>query len=398
MLAKRGEVQDMNKKQYLHCDFIVDNSRFVFFSYDNFLLEFNLNDHKLQFSEFADTDICGKIAYRDSIERLIRVKEILIAFSISGEKIYFYNIETKCWKTIAIECNQYRYGNYIDILYNDKFVYAIPKYRPYILAIDIHKQYIVKVEASFLLQLSSQGTVVCMNRNALYFFESQSQRILIFYPDTGKYMETEIEYTLGSVASVQYISGGFLILTSDGYLIKWTEGSRHVELIVEPVEKFCKDCFLEFAVTEKNIWLLPMVGKSIYVYEIRDGRLKEYKDYPIEFSYWGSNGRYKFLRGHEYKNNIYFGMHSASHFLAINKKTGIAKWIEPIFPTEKDEYMYRIRHGLHPAENEGELSAEVFLKTIKNLDNQLLKAVKNSRIKENYYIGELIYEKVNGIC
>lgn len=388
----------MNKKQYLHCDFIVDDNRLIFFSYENFLLEFNLNDYKMQFSEFADTAICGEIAYRDSIERFIRIKEMLIAVSVSGKKIYLYDIDAKRWRTIQIECNQCRYGNYIDIAYDDKCVYVIPKYRPYILKVDVQKQSINKIEAPFLLQLSNQGTSVCMKHNALYFFESNSKRIVVFCLDAGKYMEMEIEYMSGNVASVQYIKGIFLILFSDGHLVKWAEESRRMELFINPVEEFGDNYFLEFAVTEKNIWLLPMLGGGIYIYDIQDGTIKKYSGYPQQFSYLGSKGRYKFLKGQEYKNRIYFGMHSANHFLVIDKKTGIAEWMKPVFPAEKDEYLFRIKHGLNPAEKEGTVSLEMVLETIIKLNRYLPDEDKNNHIRVNPCIGELIYTKVSGIC
>lgn len=387
----------MNIKQYLHCDFIIDGNKLIFFSYDNFLLEFNLDNHRIQFSEFADASICGKVAYRDSIEKLIKIREILVAISISGEKVYFYNVETKHWKAVEIECNRYRYDNYIDILYDNKFIYVIPKCRPYILKIDIQKQCIDKIEAPFLLQLSKFRTIVCLKSKCLYFFESQSKRILIFNIDTRKYMEPEVESTLGSVASVQYKEGCFLILSCDGHLVKWTEGSCRLEMIIDPVENFGGNYFLEFVVTEKNIWLLPMLGEHIYVYGIQGKMLKKYSGYPQDFSYIASNGRYKYLRGHEYENSVYFGMHSASHFLIINKETGIAEWIKPIFPTEEEEYLFRVKYGLDPAENEGTVSVEMFLKTIIHLGSYLQDENRCEGIKVKSSIGKMIYTEMDKV-
>lgn len=390
----------MNRIQYLHCNFIVDDGRLIFFSYDNFLLEFNLENHKMQFSESVNTDICGRIARFDSIEKLIRIKETLTAISIGGEKIYFYNIKEKYWKEIEIECNQHRHGNYIDIIFNHQFIYVIPKYRTYILKIDIQKECTVQIETSFLMQISSQKTAVCMKGSFLYFFESQSEKILIFNPDTGKYEQVEIGCRLGNIASVQYDKEDFLILSNDGGLVRWVEGSNHLETIVEPVEEQRVDYFLEFAVTERNIWLLPMRGEHIYVYEIQDRTLRKYDGYPQDFSYLGSKGREKFLKGCEYKNKIYFGMHSASHFLVIDKKTGSAEWIAPIFPSEVDAYLFRMNHGLRLSKNEGTVSLEIFLGAILSQGSRPWsreKNIGNSGTESKPCVGEAIYARLKGM-
>lgn len=390
----------MNRKQYLHCDFIVEGDSFIFFSYDNFLLEFKLKNHKIQFSESINADICGMILKNDSIERLIRINDTMTAISISGKKIYFYNVMEKRWKEITIECDQFRYGNYIDIVYNYQFIYVIPQYRTYILKIDIQKECAVKIEIPFLMQLNNQKTAVYLKENNLYFFESQSERILIFNVDTGKCAQSEIDCRLGIVASVQYEKGNFLILSDGGALTRWTEGSNHMELIIEPVKEQGTNYFLEFAVTAKNIWLLPMRGEHIYVYELQDRMLKQYDRYPQNFSYLGSNGHEKFLKGHEYKNKIYFGMHSASHFLVIEKNTGIAEWIAPIFPSEVDVYLFRMKHGLKLSKNEGTYSLEVFLKALVKQESQSWgrkKNIENGGSHSKPSIGETIHAKVKEI-
>lgn len=387
----------MDKKQYAHCDFIKDGNRLLFFSYGNYPLEFNLNDRKMRFSEFTDLAICQRIEKPNAIERLIRIGQMLIAVSINGEELYVYDSAAKHWQTTEIGCHQAVADNYIDVAVNDRFVYVIPKYRAFIIKIDAQNREITKIAAPFLTQMVGQKTVVCMKGSALYFFESQSDRVLVFYPDTEKYREVKIECPLRRVASAQDKEGGFLILSEDGYLSRWAEESRCMEPVIEPAEAFGTDYFLEFAVTEKNIWLLPKLGEDIYVYERQNRTLKRYMGYPDHFLYLGPKQREKYLRGHEDQDRVYFGMHSASHFLVIHKKTGVAEWIEPIFPSEKDENCFLVKRRPYLMENNASITVETFLKMIVSSDIGLCNGDKNDRSRADFITGKVIYDKLNEV-
>lgn len=380
---------DIREFQFYFAGFIPYRDRLLIISYENFLMEFDLNKSVIQFAKGLNTEVCGRLAPYHA-ERFLQIGKNLLIISMWGKEVYIYDAESDRWDMLDIDCHQKEWGNFLGIFESKELVYIVPRYREYIIGINPATKRIQRLNCSFISQLDVENVVSCLKDDFLYFFDGTNHCVSIFYLKTGKCQYIKVDGILGKIAAVQYHENTFYILFESGKTVVWNEQDSSLETVIAPIDEALPACFAQLVVTDKNIWLLPALGEDIYVYDHRDKILEQYEDYPEKLEYLDFENYYKFVAGTRYEDKIYFAMHSANHLLSIDINTGKAEWFYPKFPTVEQADAFRRYHGLSLVKNEKDTSLNVFL-------HEISQAKEDDEIKYEWkrkLIGSDIWDKL----
>lgn len=356
--------------QYYFPDLIPFEHSLLTLTYAGFLMEFDLADSSLRFSHKINTGVCSKIAPYKA-EWFLQAGQNLAAVDMLGEKIFIYDVKSGSWSDLNIDCHQNEWGNILNVFAFGECVYIVPGYREHIVRVNTTTKKVSRLNCPFMKQMDSQYMFTCIKENTLYLFDGTGGNAFILNIETGKYRSIEKTGISGEIASVQFdhVKDRFLILYGSGKVKEWKEQGNVSATIIEGIEKTGSKYFAEFVITDQNIWILPALGKDIYVYFYADKTLKRYEKYPEGFSYLNYEGYYRFLSGRirTYQDKMYFGMHSANYLLCIDRKTGAEKWFYPEVPTMGEAYFFRQCHGLYLMESEKDCPLDRFLQEIPQL-------------------------------
>lgn len=354
------------REDYLFGGFIPLEKKLLVFSYNNFLLDFDLENGIMRFSQSINTEIC-KMATK--VDWFIQAGNYLVATSMWGNYAYIYDERMNKWVELDILCHQKPWGNFLDVFSYNGYAYIIPRYRDFYIKIDLEKRKVVQVVCPVLGQMDKERVVICRRESLIYFFEQYGCSLFIFDLETGNYIKKDLPDTMKDIVSVRVYKDFFFILSGCGCLDTWDEKANVLQRIVEPRGEADSNLFVDLAVTQQNIWLLPQSGDDIYVYDYPDRVLRKYEDYPSDYRYADFENYSKFARGHVFQDKIYFGMHSANYLLRIDENTGKEEWIAPLLPTEQEAYLYRQKQGLSLIENEEIVSLCEYIDEIPSVDN-----------------------------
>ena len=357
---------DTKEIEYLFGGFVPFEHNLLVISYANFLLDINLENGIIQFSKSISSEISRMAA---KVDWFIRADDYLLATDMWGNHAYLYEPKENRWIELEISCHGKPWGNFIDVFLYHGYIYIIPRYREFLVKIDFKKRTVLQMECPVLQQIEKERVVSCRNENFIYFFERYGNKVFAFDLKTGHYTQKELPDVMYDIVSIRIHKDTFFILSECGCLDSWEEGPNVLHRMAEPIGENGSKIFTDLAVTDQNIWLLPQLGDDIYILDCRDGMLKRYDEYPSNFAYADVTNYSKFAYGQEYREKIYFGMHSANHLLEIDKKTGTAEWLAPILPTEQETYLYRQRYGLSFEEKEKEVSLHEYVKKIPQMDD-----------------------------
>ncbi len=363
--------------EYLFGGFAPFERKLLVFSYGNFLLDFNLENGVVEFPQNISMEICKMTT---KVDWFIKADDYLLATSMWGNHAYLYEPQKGNWIELEISCHEKPWGNFMDVFSYNGFIYILPRHRDFFVKIDLAKRTVLHMAAPFLSQSDKERLITCRRENSIYFFEKYSCEILIYDLLTEHSEKKKLPDTVKDIVSIRFYKDKFYILSGDGCLQSFDERTNVLEKIVEPIEEGESNLFVDLAITDQNIWLLPQMGEDIYIFDYKDNVLRKYDKYPDNFAYADFKNYSKFARGHEYQDKTYFGMHSANHLLIIHKNTGTAQWIAPILPSEQETYKFRQRYGLSFEENEKEISLHEYVEEIPQMHGgEVLHGSENQR-------------------
>lgn len=365
----------MNSKwsKCLFVDFVIFEDKLVFYNYQNDLMLLDLNNDKVSY--FDNIKI-----KKGPTEKMVKSGERLVALSTDGTQIGIYDLNTKAFSYIIIDCQGKGYDNYIGAVSYKEKVYVFPRYRNFILEMDAQEGKVWKTAHDFYSQIDKNKACICQYRQNIYFFEQGQNRVLKYNMETNGYERKKISQILGKVVSVEYYEADFYLLYEDGEIIKWNEEKDTIESVIGPViQENTEYYFFKCIVAGNYIWLLPSLGEDIYVYHIDSKSLSIYDNYPDYFEYlklgWG-----KYISFFEYKNITYCGMHTANCILAINNQTGKEKWIYPDFPSIQEEIYFWTENFKNIGESDISLA-----EFINNIDEKHQKKYKRDCVGNNIW-------------
>lgn len=376
--------------KYLFSGFIPGDNKLLIITYSGFLTELNLSDANVQFSNDIDSEI-SRIVSPYGIEWFIQIdkNKNLLAVNTWGNKIFIYNIDRNNWYGVDIDCHFKAGGNFSDVFAYNDCAYIIPKYRSYMLEIDMKKRKMNQIECSFRKKDRLDDELSCRKGKWVYFFYKKSKMVFIFDLQTKKYTKTIFSGISEDGISIQYYNENFFILSETGKIEIWNENNNKIDTLLNAIKEPNSEYFSELAVTDQNIWLLPAIGNDIYIYDYEEKKYHIYKNYPVGLHYVEYEHYYKYVAGRAYKDKIYFGTHSANYLLCIHRNTGVGEWICPVLPTKEEQEAYKRYHGLSTIETEKELSLNSFIQEVTQISD-----VRDVGIWKKKELGETIWKSL----
>lgn len=188
------------REDYLFGGFIPLEKKLLVFSYNNFLLDFDLENGIMRFSQSINTEIC-KMATK--VDWFIQAGNYLVATSMWGNYAYIYDERMNKWVELDISCHQKPWGNFLDVFSYNGYAYIIPRYRDFYIKIDLEKREVVQVVCPVLGQMDKERVVICRRESLIYFFEQYGCSLFIFDLETGNYIKKDLPDTMKDIVSVR---------------------------------------------------------------------------------------------------------------------------------------------------------------------------------------------------
>lgn len=157
--------------------------------------------------------------------------------------------------------------------------------------------------------------------------------------------------------------GKLYMLFKAGYIGKYNFEKNEIERIdIGDFARHYEDIG-RFVVSDDTICLLPATSaEKIYIFDMRNGSIHLYEDYPDDFKYDMADklrSRYGEIKANgEY---IYVAPRRASHLMEINKKTGEIIWHKIELDTDDNSIDYLRRGSIF---NERTISLDFFMRSI----------------------------------
>lgn len=319
---------------------LVNNKVYAFSSFGNLPMTINLENGDVIFTE----DLINFDLF--TVDAILSDDKNLYVFSIDGKILMKFGLVEKVCQYYEINCGKRDWDNYGGIAKYGKYIYIFPKYVSNIVKIDIESG---EIKKDVRLYIDLDRNRIIKQKETFYFSCSfQCDNIVWLLNETGNWlvkydMERErwIKYRLSinlrnCVHMVEY-NGAIYILNSEGIVYRWNIKEKFLEILAD-CRGENKYEFIRIAVTDKKVFLLPSLGKKIYMIILETRKVELYCDYPINFQYYNLENWSKYYGYCENDESYFFAMRSAFFVLQIDKRDGQVRWIELDIPSY-DEYI-----------------------------------------------------------
>lgn len=264
----------------------------------------------------------------------------IYVLELNGKRLMKYNINDKKCHYIDIECNSKQWDNYAAFSKYGKHLYVFPRYLDELIIIDSETGTVQRDKSLYLKMENykkqddfSYFWCGCQSGKIVWLFPKRGNWAAAYDMEHNRWEEYSLSVDINCCVHVMQYTDKLYILSSEGKIYCWNMKDKQVEEMADCSSTDIEgDIFGRIAVTDKNIFLLPAIGESIFCIELQTREIKKYESYPDGFKYCGPKEWSKYHGYCEDDENYYFAMRSMNYFLIINKKTGKEKWIEPTIP------------------------------------------------------------------
>ncbi|WP_283592926.1 hypothetical protein [Paraclostridium bifermentans] len=263
------------------------------------LFTYDIENQKLEFVKQLPFESGNTVR---SYCEIIKYKEKLILIPMSSSEICVYNIKTKEISTQEIK--QAKYCNFMrGITYSNK-LFMIPTAYDAIVEFDMEQEYL-KYHSKCITKLKKltgydggynfmYGVVEMENK--LYLSSVQSNYILEFDMDNGKYMIHEVGYKGHTYWDMVFDGKYFWLNPFKGKdIVRWNKETNESKVYNSYPEDFNGDseCFLRFIDFDEKIIAVPKTSNMFISIDKKSGKLEQINlDLPEvknENIFWGSN-------------------------------------------------------------------------------------------------------------
>ena len=258
-----------------------------------------------------------------------------------------YNIDGKECNYINIECNKKEWDNYTAFAVCKGYLYIFPKYADKIVKVDL-KTGEIKWLGKLYSEIYNQNNHLyskedfayfvsgCQMENIMWLFQNGSNNVIAYNMED----DTWKKYICLNICDCIHVTCKermLYILSSEGRIYRWNMSDQCPELFVDCSHERTGDhTFSQIVVTNKNLFLLPSLGKDIFMIDISTRKIEVYDDYPEEFKYCGPENWNKYYGCCEDSEFYYFAMRSTNLILSISKRNGTIGWVKPEHPLCSD--------------------------------------------------------------
>lgn len=309
--------------------------------------------------EYIDSPKEFDLKFWDGIDKLFWCNDILYLFEQNGKRILKYSLLEKVSKCINLNCTTYLWDNWVSCSIYNNCIFAFQSFANQVVKIDFQANRVKKqkigLEISYNFEQENEiytfenkklniphKLYSCSYQigNDIWLFTEKLQVVVKYNLITEKGIKCELPDEIKGCIHAVWYKKIFYILSIDGNVFSWNYLNNHVVCLFDSKGEFQYPFFYKLAITDKNIWILPSLGKDIFVIDLENLKEKKYSAYPEDFCYIGGSSRSKYYGYSEDIMNYYFAMHSANYLLIINKTDGKAKWIRPKEPDFNKQINY----------------------------------------------------------
>lgn len=325
------------KRKLFHSCTKIGNSILGFSSYGNLPIFIDLDIKKMFFIENLKE-------YQSFITQdILCVGDNIIALELNGKRVLQCNLAQKKCYYFDINCHKEEWDNYAAFARWGNSVYIFPKYISWLTIFDVEKGEIKEgqilcAEEDYLNNNVNDEKLAyfdcgCQVDNQVWLFRKMDNHFIEFDMKSHIWKKYELPIKIQNCVHICEYNEKLFILSSEGNIYIWDIKKHYLEWFGNYGSGENAYDFSRVVVTDKNIYLLPSLGKEIISIDLKTRESEIYQDYPRDFQYCGDKAWSKYHGYCEDDNNYYFAMRSANYMLTINKSSGIVRWIKLEQPT-----------------------------------------------------------------
>ena len=257
------------------------------------------------------------------------------------QTIEWENTNHNSWDCGYTGCFAYQDKLYISPRYDDKIIiYDVKEDRfvdPFILGANCDN--LTKKDNEEPTEIYTRAL---MADNRIWLFPRSQGDIHIYDMDTGNAEQIPLPKKIDGCKEVIFHAGVIYIMDWAERLYVWNEKEDYARCVFDSL---CSAPYFQtFAVTDRNIWLLPGIGTDIYIYNLISGKARIYGEYPADFRYEPLADGVSKYRECAFDENKYFVPNQTGNMvLTIDKTTGSGTWIVPALPSPAEWYKFLSR-------------------------------------------------------
>lgn len=282
-----------------------------------------------------------------SADHMLNDGEHVIALETNGKRLMRYNREEGTCYYYEINCGKEEWGNYAASAIYENKIYIFPRYADEVIKVHLDTE---KTEHRPGLSLNITYEGDNQQEGSCFWNGLQVDHYVWLFQEKGKQAVSynlcnevwtiyELPLCINECVHVLLYHDLFYILSAEGKIFVWNRSENNMELLADcNVQKKDEERFSRLAVTDKNIFVLPCIGKDIYIVDPNTKNIKIYSDYPKDFRYCAPETWSKYFGYCENQTDYYFAMRSANYILCVNKRNGKERWIQPETPCIEEYY------------------------------------------------------------
>lgn len=289
------------------------------------------------------------------VDSLIYDEKKIYILELDGRRLLQYDVVSKEFRCLYINYDGDSWGNFAMFTKQEEYIYIFPRKADNLIKIDLSKESIIREKISLSIGEDSYLSCAFRSGNKVVLIGEKGETLWTYDLTSGGFTEKRIDENMETVIAASVfednayllgIKGGVYVCSTKNYSIKRIRKSN------QDIEPYT---WGNITVTQKNIWLLPAFGDSIYVLD--RGSLKEsvLGEYPHDFSYIDLEGNGKYYGYGENQDTYFWAQRMGNYMLSIDKNSGRGEWVKLINPLKKDLY-YALLENVGQI-NEGRLNA-----------------------------------------
>ncbi len=283
-----------------------------------------------------------------NIDYMLCLGDNIFILELNGRRLMKYNVTQMYCQFYGINCGEKEWENYILFANYKDCLYIFPKYKNMIVRMDINSEdmkieWLSYPEENGFLQKNQENIEYfacgCQISNKALLIGKSGDFIIIYDMENNFLKKHMLSIKIKDCVHMVPYDNQIYLLSSEGMVYSWNSETNSIKALTDYKKKMGKiHDFSRIAVTDKDIFVLPALGKNILKIDIDTKEIDKYKNYPYKFSYFNYEWSkyYGYCENEEY---YYFAMRSSNYVLTINKHDSTINWIKPADNFQK-EYLY----------------------------------------------------------
>lgn len=267
-------------------------------------------------------------------------------FEQRGRWLMEYSPADQAGRRFDLDCCINNYDNFAACVLHDGIVFAFASYADKVVKINLASSAIESEEGlcpginyifgrdKCVCSLNGTGTEIahslyscgCRIGNDLWLFMQRKPFVIKYSLPEQTHERLNLPVEIPGCIHAVWKESLFYILSAEEKVYAWNPADSHADILFDGREINQHPYFGKIAVTDANIWMLPMFGNDIHIVSLEDKKADTYCGYPEDFCYDDDPKKQRYYGCCEDGENYYFAMCSANYMLIIGKADGTGEW------------------------------------------------------------------------